>query len=66
MTSTLNTYDWYIEKDLSDFSGKWVVIIDNKVVDSGSKVGILLSKAKKAYPGKKPFVAKIEDMLSIL
>jgi len=59
-------YDWYIEQDLSKFSGKWVVIIDQKIIGSGNKVNELIQKAQKEYPTKTPFIAKINNKLSIL
>ena len=39
-------------------AGKWVAIIDGKVVESGDNLKVLLENAEKNSPGKKPLVAK--------
>ena len=59
-------YEWFLKRDFSQFSGKWLAIIDKKVVASGKNVGNVIKEAKKEYPKKKPFITKVRDNLSIL
>lgn len=65
MMSYVN-YEWFIQQDLSNYSGRWIAIVDKKVVASNKDVGKLLQEVKKGHPGKKPLVVKMRDKLSIL
>ena len=65
MMSYVN-YEWFLQQDLSNYSGRWIAIVDKKVVASNKDVSKLLLEVKKGHPGKKPLVAKIRDKLSIL
>jgi hypothetical protein len=59
-------YEWFLEHDLSNYAGRWVAIIDKKVVASEKDVDKLLGDVKRIFPGKKPLVTKVRDKLSIL
>jgi len=59
-------YEWFLKKDFSSYSGKWLAIIDRKVVASGNEVDKIIKQVKKKYPNKRPFVTKVRDKLSIL
>ena len=59
-------YEWFLKNDLRDYSGKWLAIIDKKVVASGDNVNQIIQKVKKEHPNKKPFITKVKDNLSIL
>jgi hypothetical protein len=59
-------YEWFIRKDLSEYSGKWLAIIDKQVVDSGKDVNKLIKDVKIKYPQKRPLITKVRDRLSIL
>jgi len=56
-------YEWYLETDLSKYRGKWVIIIDRKVVASGTKEEMkeLLKDVMKRYPNSVPLIAKIPE-----
>ena len=66
MVGSYVNYEWFLEKDLSEFAGKWVAIIDKKVVDSSQNVNELIKEVKNKYPNKRPFITKVRDKLSIL
>ena len=63
---TYSDYEWYLEQDLSEYTGKWVAIIDKHVVGSGKDVSQILEETKKTYPNKKPLITKVKNRLSIL
>ena len=48
---------------MDKFSGKWVAIDDNKVLESDMKLDALLKKVKDSYPKSRPFITKIRDKL---
>lgn len=66
MTNSYKNYEWFLKKDLSKFSGKWVAVVDKKVVASDKNVKKMIQEVKLKFPNKKPFVTKIRDKLSIL
>ena len=45
-------YEFYINADLSEYAGKWIAIVDGKVVASGDRANEVYEKAKKMYPNK--------------
>lgn len=53
------SYEFYINNDLAEYSGKWVAIIDEEVVANGDNAKIVLEKAVKKYPERMPLLAKI-------
>jgi len=54
----MKNHEAFLNADLSEMAGKWVAIIDGKVVESGDNLKVLLENAEKNSPGKKPLVAK--------
>jgi hypothetical protein len=66
MTEVYKSYEWFLKQDLSGYAGKWLAIIDNKVVASGENAAKVIQQANKDYPKKKPFITKVRAKLSIL
>ena len=66
MSESYANYEWFLKADLTSYSGKWLAIINRKVVASGYKVSEVIQKAKEAYPSKKPLITKVRNKLSIL
>ncbi|MCD6369928.1 MAG: succinyl-CoA synthetase subunit alpha [Thermoplasmata archaeon] len=58
-------YEFYINADLSEYAGKWIAIVDGKVVASGERADVVYDQAKKIYPDKEVMLAKVptEDTL---
>ncbi len=52
-------YTYYINADLSKYIGHWIAIVDDKIVAHGKNVKEVYNDAKKAYPNKKPLLAKV-------
>ncbi len=59
-------YEWYLNEDLSNYAGKWVAIINKKVVAFGVNVAAVLDEVRKRYPTKRPFLTKVRNKLAIL
>lgn len=66
MIESYSNYEWFLKTDLRDYAGKWLAIIDHKVVASGKDVNKVIKETKKKYPQKKPLITKVKDKLSIL
>ncbi len=58
MQSDVN-YEFYINADLSEYAGKWIAIVDGKVVATGDRADVVYDQAKKRYPDKEVMLAKV-------
>lgn len=61
-----SNYEWFLQQDLKEYAGKWVAVIDNKVVASEKDVDTLMTEVKTKYPKKTPLITKVRAKLSIL
>ena len=52
-------YEFYINADLSEYAGKWIAIVDGKVVASGDRADMVYDEAKRKYPEKEVMLAKV-------
>jgi len=54
-------YEFYINADLSEYAGKWIAIVDGKVVASGDRADEVGREAERKYPNKKIALAKVPE-----
>ena len=54
-------YEFYINADLSEYAGKWIAIVDGKVVASGDRADEVIEKVRKEYPNKKFLLSKVPE-----
>ncbi len=54
-------YEFYINADLSEYAGKWIAIVDGKVVASGDRADEVIDKVRKEYPDKKFLISKVPE-----
>ena len=47
MTNAYANYEWFLKEDLNDYAGKWLAIIDKKVVASGAEVNQVIQEVNK-------------------
>jgi hypothetical protein len=59
-------YDWFVNADLSEFSGKWVAILNKKVVSSNADARKVAEDIKSKYPDSKPLIAKVSSETMLL
>ena len=52
-------FEFYVKANLKEYEGKYVAIVGDKVVASGTNAKEVLEEAKKKYPNKLPALAKI-------
>ena len=52
-------FEFYLKADLRKYEGKYVAIVDDKVVASGDNAKEVLNEAKRKFPSKMPTLAKI-------
>ena len=56
--SIIDNHNTFLDTDLSEFEGKWIAIVEKKVVASNKSLGKVLKEVEKDYPDEKPLVAK--------
>ncbi len=54
-------YEFYINADLSEYAGKWIAIVDGKVVARGDRADEVIDKVRKEYPNKKFLISKVPE-----
>ncbi|HHD16898.1 MAG TPA: hypothetical protein ENK47_09335 [Euryarchaeota archaeon] len=52
-------YAWVSNQNLSKFEGKWIGIVDQKLIDSGNNASDVVKTCREKYPGKTPFIMKV-------
>lgn len=66
MTKSYSNYEWFLQNDLEEYSGKWLAIINKKVVEVNKDIQQLIDIVKEKYPNEKPLITKVRSKLSIL
>jgi len=58
-------YAFYLHADLSEYEGKWIAIVDGKVVASGDRADEVMREAESKHPDKEITLAKVptDDIL---
>lgn len=56
-------YEWYLNADLDEYTGKWIVIVNKKVVESGTNIKEMLENVRKKNPNAKPLLAKVPEKI---
>ncbi|MFH0775310.1 MAG: DUF5678 domain-containing protein [bacterium] len=52
-------YEWYIKTDTNEYAGKWIAIVNQKIVVAGEDAKKVYQQAKENYPKEKPSLAKV-------
>ncbi len=60
MTKTIQeiNYQYYMDTDLSEFSGEWVAICEDKIIAHGKNIKIVVGQANLVSGGKKYLLAR--------
>jgi len=62
-----DSYDFFMQMDMSPYIGEWVAICDRKVVSHSNSFKEAYTKAKKVCGPSKPFIALVpKDATMIL
>ena len=59
----MSNYDFFIKSDLSHLAGKWVAVLDNKVVASGENFKEVAELVDQKYPLEKPLLTRIPEKM---
>ncbi len=56
--SVIENFNFFQKQDLGVYAGKWVIIVNKKIVDSGDNLKCLMEDVKNKYPNDEPFVVR--------
>ena len=60
-------YEFFLNSDLSEYSGKWIATIDGVIIASGDRADEVMREAEKKHPDKLISLSKVPtDELLIL
>ena len=54
-----NSYDFFLNADMTPYAGEWVAIVDRKVVSHGLSPKHVFKEAKRCCPRRRPLVTRI-------
>lgn len=60
----MDNFDYFVKEDLSSFVGKWIAILDNKVVASGNSFKEVAELVDEKFKGKKPLLARVPEKIA--
>ena len=52
-------YQYYMNTDISEYSGEWIAVCDDKIVAHGHNLKEVVEQAKKNSAGKKFLLARV-------
>ena len=58
-THVSDNYEWYVKTDTSKYAGKWIAIMNGKIVASGEDADKVYREAEKECPDGKFSIAKV-------
>lgn len=58
MAGIKENFDFFIDEDMHKFSGKWIAILNKKVVASGENLKEMLREVKEKYPKQEPLIVR--------
>ena len=50
---------WINSQNLSAFEGKWIVVVDKKVVTTGDNPESVINESRRLHPKKTPYLLKV-------
>jgi hypothetical protein len=54
-------YEFYINSDLNEYAGKWIAIIDEKIVVIGDRADDVIREVKEKCPDTKFLLSKVPE-----
>ncbi|MFQ6119752.1 MAG: DUF5678 domain-containing protein [Methanosarcinales archaeon] len=54
-------FEWFVQANLKEYKGNYVIIMDEKVVSYGKSLTKILKEFRSKHPNKTPKIAKIPE-----
>lgn len=62
----MTDYSFYMSANLERYLGKWIAIVNKKVIAEGENVKEVYEEARKKYPSKKPLVVCVPKSAAMI
>ena len=62
----MGEFEFFVNNDLSEFVGKWVAILDNKVVVASESFREVAEAVDRKFKGRKPLIARIPENKALI
>ena len=66
MRSIMSNFESLSEEDASKYAGKWIAVIDRRVVIYGNSFKEVYNEVKKQFPNKRPLIGKFPESVPIV
>ncbi len=63
MKNIISNFESLSEEDISKYSGKWIAIINNKVVAHSKSFKEIYEFIKNKYPNERPLMGKLPEAI---
>lgn len=57
-------FAWVSNQNLSEFEGKWICVVDQKLVSSGDNAAEVVKSCREQHPKNTPFLMKVPAPLN--
>jgi len=66
MNTGVSNFESLEEKDVTKYAGRWVAVVNGKVISSGDSFIFVYNESKKKYPGVRPLIGKLPEAIPIV
>lgn len=66
MQNIISNFESLSEKEMSQYAGKWIAVLNNKIVFYGDSFKEVYTNAKKEYPNEKPLIGKLPEAMPVV
>ncbi|MEK6894899.1 MAG: DUF5678 domain-containing protein [Nanoarchaeota archaeon] len=66
INNIISNFEALDKEDLTKFAGKWIAVVDNKVVVSGESFKEIYTYVKTNYPRQRPLIGKLPEPTPIV
>lgn len=61
MRKTISNFESLREKDLSQYAGEWIAVVEDNIVEHGLSFKEVYEKVKLLYPKERPLIGKVPE-----
>lgn len=66
MQNIISNFESISEEDATQNAGKWIAVIDNKIVAYGESFKEVYDKTKNNYPKERPLIGRIPEAIPLV
>ncbi|MFQ5531511.1 MAG: DUF5678 domain-containing protein [Candidatus Nanoarchaeia archaeon] len=66
MENIISDFEALSEEEMTKYAGKWIAVLDGKVIKHEKSFKKLYEFIKKNHPGEKPLMGKLPDAVPVV